>query len=123
MKPRREYSWRHTKAASDGLVRDAQRDARHEEVLWRLHQIGQHNVFRMLITYQRVHRKTDGWVRYCFREIFGSEPPRDRNVEELDFYIVEEFLAYRKKPWRTVESEKPAPLLTVEDILENGDEH
>ena len=79
------------------VIRSIVRDARHEEVLWRLHQIGEHGVYRQLIAYAQVHRKSDsGWARRSFMEIFGKRPPTDCSTESLpDFYIIEEWIAFR----------------------------
>ena len=96
MKPRRDYSWRYAKAASGSLVRDAQRNERRDDVLWRLHQIGPRHVYRQLLSYARVHKKSEGWMRANLWEIFGAKPPLVCSVESLpDFYIIEEWIAFR----------------------------
>ena len=87
---------------AQGLVRDLRRNARRDDVLWRLHQIGERGVYRQLVAYSRVHKKNDSeWARRSFMEIFGTEPPQGTSLESLpDFYIVEEWIAFRQKPPR-----------------------
>lgn len=75
------------------------RQERRSEVMWRLIQIGPNSVYRMLVTYAKVHKKTAAWVRanlcaiFSYRDFAYAEP--NGGVEPLDFHIIEEWLAYR----------------------------
>lgn len=74
------------------------RDEHRADVFWRLHQMGERGVYRALLAYSRVHKKKDdAWVSRSFREIFGTNKlPKGCDTEPLpDFYIIEEWIAYR----------------------------
>lgn len=58
--------------------------------------------------------KAAGWAANIFREITGNWPAwslRQVAPERLPDFMIEEWMANRKKPPRRIKAEKPAPLL------------
>jgi hypothetical protein len=94
---RREYSWRHTRAVSGGLVRDARRN----EVLGELLRIGPSKVYAGCLDFaiRSGSQKAAGYAAHLFREVFGTWPrPQDRiEPEPLPDFLIEEWVAGRKR--------------------------
>ncbi len=98
MTRRKQYSSRHTRAVSGGLVRDARRN----ELLGELLKIGPSNVYAACLDFalRSGSQKAPGYAAHLFREIFGTRPrPQDRTVEpkELPDRLIDEWAAGRKR--------------------------
>jgi hypothetical protein len=115
MKRQRGYSWRVSTAISGGLVRDARRN----EVLGELLQIGPPAVYAGLLHYAQTRNYKPGWAAHSFREIFGTWPrPQDRKVEpkELPDFLIEEWAATRQRK----APRRPLPLFETEKQDDEG---
>lgn len=96
--------------ASVGLMA---RDLRRKEVTVRLLALGPERVFAGLRAYAFGRQWKPGWAAHAFKEIFGAWPRREDRYdppETLEGFIVEEWLAVRKKPQR-IKAAKSAPLI------------
>ena len=73
---------------------------------------GTSKVRAALIEYADRHNWKRGWAAFAFKEIFGAWPPRDRGPDPkpLEGYLIEEWVAYRKKRPR-IKAKNAAPLL------------
>jgi hypothetical protein len=95
MKTRKEYSSRHTRAVSGGLVRDARRN----EVLGELLKIGPSAVYAGCLDFaiRSGSPKASGYAAHLFREVFGTWPrPQDR-AEPKAHPLIEEWATTRKR--------------------------
>src|SRR5215472_14980111 len=100
MTRRREYTWRFTQAAFNGLVRDAQRN----EVVEKLRAAGPRTTYGdcLNFTIRSGSQKATGYAAHLFREIFGTWPrPCDRGPPApLPNCLIDEWVAGRKRKAR-----------------------
>jgi len=96
MRRQKEYSWRHAKAVSGGLVRAARRN----ELLGELLKIGPADVYAGCLDFaiRSGSQKARGYASHLFREIFGTWPrPQDRSEPKaLPDFLIELWVAGRK---------------------------
>ena len=96
MKPRKQYSWRHTVAVSNGLVRAARRN----ELLGEMLKAGPAATYSGLLHYAQAKNYNPGWAAHSFKEIFGTWPrPQDRKAEPtpLPNFLIDEWAASHKR--------------------------
>jgi len=99
MTRRREYTWRFTQTAFNGLVRDAQRN----KVVEKLSAAGPPAVYAGLLAYALAKNYKTGWAAHAFKEIFGAWPrAADRHVrpQALPDFLIDEWVAGRKRKAR-----------------------
>ena len=100
MTRRREYKWRFTRAAFNGLVRDAQRN----ELIEKLSAAGPRAVYCGCLDFaiRSGSQKAAGYAAHLFREIFGAWPRScDRGTPAaLPNFLIEEWVAGRKRKAR-----------------------
>jgi len=115
MTRRRAYKWRFTKTVFKGLVRKAQLDAERDELLVKLSAAAPRAVYCSCLDFaiRSGSQKAAGYAAHLFLEIFGAWPRScDRGPPApLPDFLIEQWVALRKKkPWR-ITVEKPAPLI------------
>jgi hypothetical protein len=90
------------------------KDLQRRNVIVRFLALGPARVYAGLDAYRIGRGWKWGWTAHAFKEIFGVWPRREDRLSEpaiLDGYIVEEWVAGRKKKPTRIKAVKPAPLL------------
>jgi hypothetical protein len=97
---------------SEGVDPQHSKESRRSAVVARLMAVGPTKVYSGLLFYAQEKGWRSGWAYHAFKEIFHGDPQNQhrRGPAQLQGYLIEEWVVYRKKRPR-IKAKSAAPLL------------